>query len=346
MLAVYVAWGSTYLAIRFAVETMPPFLMAAARFLIAGSILYLFRRARKDPPPARIEWRSAAIVGILLLVAGNGSVVWAETRVPSGIAALLVASAPLWMVLIDALRPGGRRPHGWTLAGVVLGFLGIFVLIDPTQILGVQGSVDRLGAIALTFAAFIWAVGSLYSRGARLPASPLLGTGMEMLAGGLGLLILGSVTGEWSRLDLAAITPRSLWGLLYLIVIGSWVGFAAYTWLLRVAPTTLVSTYAYVNPLVAIVVGSWLAAEPVTPRILLAAAIIIGSVALITLTLPANNRPKSISANVASADEILGVLPIRPFLLSINAKWSRAACHARFVQMPMRGERVITPTLG
>jgi drug/metabolite transporter (DMT)-like permease len=303
MLAVYVAWGSTYLAIRFAVETMPPFLMAAARFLIAGSILYLFRRARKDPPPARIEWRSAAIVGILLLVAGNGSVVWAETRVPSGIAALLVASAPLWMVLIDALRPGGRRPHGWTLAGVVLGFLGIFVLIDPTQILGAQGSVDPLGAIALTFAAFIWAVGSLYSRGARLPASPLLGTGMEMLAGGLGLLILGSVTGEWSRLDLAAITPRSLWGLLYLIVIGSWVGFAAYTWLLRVASTTLVSTYAYVNPLVAIVVGSWLAAEPVTPRILLAAAIIIGSVALITLTLPANNRSKSISANVASADE-------------------------------------------
>jgi drug/metabolite transporter (DMT)-like permease len=303
MLAVYIAWGSTYLAIRFAVETMPPFLMAAARFLIAGSILYLFRRARKDPTPARIEWRSAAIVGILLLVAGNGSVVWAETRVPSGIAALLVASAPLWMVLIDALRPGGQRPHGWTLAGVVLGFLGIFVLIDPTQILGVQGSVDSLGAIALTFAAFIWAVGSLYSRGARLPASPLLGTGMEMLAGGLGLLILGSVTGEWSRLDLAAIAPRSLWGLLYLIVIGSWVGFAAYTWLLRVAPTTLVSTYAYVNPLVAIVVGSWLAAEPVTPRILLAAAIIIGSVALITLTLPANNRPKSISANVASADE-------------------------------------------
>lgn len=198
MMAVYVAWGSTYLAIRFAVETMPPFLMAAARFLIAGSILYLFRRARKDPPPVRIEWRSAAIVGILLLVAGNGSVVWAETRVPSGIAALLVASAPLWMVLIDALRPGGRRPHGWTLAGVVLGFLGIFVLIDPTQMLGVQGSVNSLGAIALTFAAFIWAVGSLYSRGARLPASPLLGTGMEMLAGGLGLLILGSVTGEWS----------------------------------------------------------------------------------------------------------------------------------------------------
>jgi drug/metabolite transporter (DMT)-like permease len=303
MLAIYVAWGSTYLAIRFAVETMPPFLMAAARFLIAGIILYVFRRLRRDPAPTRIEWRSAAIVGALLLVGGNGSVVWAETRVPSGIAALLVGSAPLWMVLIDAVRPGGRRPHGWTIAGVALGFLGIFILIGPAQFLGIQGSIDPLGAAALTFAAFIWAVGSLYSRGARLPVSPLLGTGMEMLAGGLGLLILGTVTGEWSRLDLAAITPRSVWGLLYLIVMGSWVGFAAYTWLLRVAPTTLVSTYAYVNPLVAIVIGNWLAAEPITARILLAAAIIVGSVAVITLTLPANNRSESIPAAVTSADE-------------------------------------------
>lgn len=303
MLAIYVAWGSTYLAIRFAVETIPPFLMAAARFLIAGSILYLIRRLRKDPAPSHIEWRSAAIVGALLLVGGNGSVVWAETRVPSGIAALLVGSAPLWMVLVDALRPGGRRPHGWTMAGVGLGFLGIFVLIGPAQFLGIQSSIDPLGAAALTFAAFIWAVGSLYSRGARLPASPLLGTGMEMLAGGVGLLILGTLTGEWSRLDLAGIAPRSLWGLLYLIVMGSWVGFAAYTWLLRVAPTTLVSTYAYVNPLVAIVIGSWLAAEPITPRILVAAAIIVGSVALITLTLPANQRAKTVEAAVASADE-------------------------------------------
>jgi drug/metabolite transporter (DMT)-like permease len=207
------------------------------------------------------------------------------------------------MVLIDALRPGGRRPNGWTIAGVVLGFLGIFVLIGPAQFLGIQGSVDPLGAAALTFAAFIWAVGSLYSRDARLPASPLLGTGMEMLAGGLGLLILGSLTGEWSQLDIAAIAPYSLWGLLYLIVMGSWVGFAAYTWLLRVAPTTLVSTYAYVNPLVAIVIGNWLAAEPITPRILLAAAIIVGSVALITLTVPANGRSKSMPAAVATADE-------------------------------------------
>lgn len=304
MIAIYIAWGSTYLAIRFAVETMPPFLMAATRFLIAGGLLYLFRRLRKDPPPIRIEWRSAAIVGLFLLVGGNGSVVWAETRVPSGIAALLVGSAPLWMVLLDALRPGGRKPHGRTTAGVVLGFLGIMVLIGPAQFLGIKGEVDPLGAAALTFAAFAWAIGSLYSRNARLPASPLLGTGMEMLAGGLGLLVLGTMAGEWSQLDLAAIAPRSWWGLVYLIIFGSWVGFAAYTWLLRVAPTTLVSTYAYVNPLVAILIGSWLASEPITPRILLAAAVILGSVALITLSLPANGRAKAAAGESAQENRI------------------------------------------
>jgi drug/metabolite transporter (DMT)-like permease len=291
MLAVYVAWGSTYLAIRFAVETIPPFLMASTRFLIAGSVLYAFRRfLMKDAPPLRIEWRSAAIVGLFLLVGGNGAVTWAEQRVPSGIAALLVASAPLWMVLMDAFRPGGRRPPAWTLAGVLLGFCGIVVLVGPAQFFGNGGQVDPLGALALTFAAFSWAIGSLYNRGARLPGSPLLSTGMEMLAGGLGLMLLGTLTGEWSQLELAQISARSLAGLAYLIVFGSWVGFVAYIWLLRAAPTSLVSTYAYVNPLVAIFVGSWLADETITPRILLAAAIIIGSVALITLTQPA--RPK------------------------------------------------------
>jgi drug/metabolite transporter (DMT)-like permease len=303
MIAVYIVWGSTYLAIRFAVETMPPFLMAGVRFLIAGAVLYAFRRLGGDPAPLRIEWRSAAIVGLFLLVGGNGSVVWAEQRVPSGIAALLVGSAPLWMVLIDALRPGGRRPWGWTILGVVLGFAGIVILVGPAQLIGIEGSVDLLGAAALTFAALSWAVGSLYNRGAKLPASPLLGTGMEMLMGGLGLLLLGTLTGEWGRLDLEAIAPRSLWGLIYLIVFGSWVGFAAYTWLLRVAPTTLVSTYAYVNPLVAIFLGNLLAAEPVTPRILIAAAIIVGSVAVITLTQPANGRKKVVEEPVLSSGD-------------------------------------------
>lgn len=280
MLSVYIFWGSTYLAIRFAVETMPPFLMAATRFLIAGAILYLWRRAAGDPAPTRVEWRSAVVVGLLLLMGGNGGVVWAEQRVVSGIAALMVGSAPLWMVLVDALRPGGVRPNLQTMLGVLVGFGGIVLLIGPGNF-GNGGGLDRVGVIVLLIASFFWALGSLYSRQARLPASPLLGTGMEMLMGGAGLVVAGTLTGEWSRLDLGAITAPSLWGLAYLIVFGSLVGFASYTWLLRVAPTPLVSTYAYVNPLIAVLLGNLLAQEPLTARILVSTLIIVGSVALI-----------------------------------------------------------------
>lgn len=288
LIAVYIVWGSTYLAIFFVVETIPPFLSAGTRFLIAGGSLYAFMRLRGDPAPRRLEWRSAAIVGLLLLLGGNGGVVWAEQRVASGITALLIASVPFWMALIDALRPGGRRPNRWVILGVISGFIGIVVLIGPAGFTGGDGGVDPIGATVLLLASFSWAVGSLYSRGAKLPNSPLLGTGMEMLAGSVGLFVMATVAGEWSRLDLAAISSRSWLGMIYLIVFGAWVGFASYTWLLRVAPTMLVSTYAYVNPLVAIIVGSLLAGEEVTPRLLFAAAIIIGSVVLITMTHPAS----------------------------------------------------------
>jgi drug/metabolite transporter (DMT)-like permease len=214
--------------------------------------------------------------------------------VVSGVAALLVGSAPLWMVLLDMLRPGGRRPGGLAALGVLVGFAGITLLVGPAQLFGGTDGVDLLGAGALTLAAFSWAIGSLYSRGAQLPDSPLLGTGMEMLAGSLGLFALGTLTGDWARLDLAGIDARSVWSLLYLIIFGSLVGFAAYTWLLRVAPTTLVSTYAYVNPVVAIFMGNWLAGEPLTPRILLATAIIVGSVALITLKQPVRAKSRTV----------------------------------------------------
>lgn len=287
LIAIYIVWGSTYLAIRFAVETMPPFLAAGFRFLIAGAVLYAFRRLRGDPTPLRIEWRSAAIVGLFLLVGGNGGVMWAEQRVASGIASLMIASVPLWMALLDSLRPGGRRPNSWVVVGVLAGFAGILVLIGPAQLIGIEGEVDLLGALVLLLAAFFWAVGSLYNRGARLPDSPLLATGMEMLVGSLGLLILGSVTGEWGQLDITAISTRSWLGFAFLVVFGSWVGFASYIWLLRVAPTMLVSTYAYVNPLVAILLGSLLAGEELTARVLLAAVFILGSVVLITLKQPA-----------------------------------------------------------
>ena len=299
MLAVYIVWGSTYLAIRFAIETLPPFLMASTRFLVAGAILYAFRRLRGDAAPQRVEWRSAAIVGVLLLVGGNGGVVWAEQFVDSGVAALLVGSVPLWMVLLDALRPGQaylarrsahKRSRWLTTAGVVFGFLGIGLLVSPTSLSGLAGEIDPLGALVLTMGAFSWATGSLYSRGARLPASPLLGTGMEMLVGGAGLLLLGTLSGEWGRVDLGAVSARSLLSLGYLIIFGSLVGFAAYTWLLRVAPTALVSTYAYVNPLVAILLGNLLAQEPLTARVLIATAIILGAVAVITMNQPAKNK--------------------------------------------------------
>lgn len=283
MTAVYIAWGSTYLAIRFAVETMPPFLMAGARFLFAGAILYFWQRLKGAPAPSRRQWGAAAVVGLLLLLGGNGAVTWAEQYVPSGITALMVGSAPLWMALIDAARPGGPRPNWMTSTGLGAGFAGIVLLVDPFSQGGGLLGVYPAGIAALTLAALLWALGSLYSRNAPLPESPLLGTGMEMLAGAGGLLLMGSLTGEWSRLDLAGISARSLWGLAYLIVFGSLIGFAAYTWLLRVAPTPLVSTYAYVNPLVAILIGNLLAAEALNLRTLLAALVIVGSVAFINL---------------------------------------------------------------
>jgi drug/metabolite transporter (DMT)-like permease len=284
LIALYISWGLTYLAIRFTVETMPPFLMAGTRFLIAGGILYGVRRALGDPSPAKIEWRSAAFVALFLLIGGNGGLTWAEQYVPSGIAALLVGSAPLWMALIDALRPAGRKPQVITWIGLLLGFGGIVLLIGPSNLNGDQGTMDPIGVIILLLAAFSWAIGSLYNRDATLPDSPLLGTGMEMLAGSAGFFILSLITGEWGRVEVAEISTSSWLGFAYLVVIGSWVGFVAYTWLLRVASTPLVSTYAYVNPLIAIFAGYILAQEPLTPRLLAAALIIVGAVALITLT--------------------------------------------------------------
>jgi drug/metabolite transporter (DMT)-like permease len=295
MVTVYLVWGSTYLAIRFAIETLPPFLMAATRFLIAGAILYLIRRGQGDAIPSRVEWRSASIIGILLLVGGNGGVVWAEQRVPSGVTALIVGIAPLWMVLIDLLHPAGRRPGHWAILGLVLGFIGLSVLIGPSQIAGHGENIDLIGAIVIILAALFWAIGSLYSRQAKLPSSPLLGTAMEMLAGGAGLILLGFLTGEFKQLNLAAVSIQSIAGMTYLIVFGSWIGLSSYTWLLRVAPTPLVFTYAYVNPVVAVLLGHFIASEPLTFQIMIAAMIVVGSVVLITVNQQASFRPRTIS---------------------------------------------------
>lgn len=277
--ALYIIWGSTYLAILFAIETIPPFLMAGARFLVAGSVLYVFLRARGEPRPTREAWIAATIIGGLLLLAGNGAVTWAEQRVASGVAALLVATVPLWMVLIDAVRPSGSRPTPAVAFGLLAGFGGLVLLVGP----GGGGGVDPFGATALVLGSLCWAAGSIYSRTAPRPRAPLMGTGMQMLAGGALLVIFGTIRGEWAVLDVAAISTTSLLALGYLIVFGSLIGYTAYIWLLEVSTTARVSTYAYVNPVVAVLLGWAVAGEPLTLRTIVASAIILGAVALITL---------------------------------------------------------------
>ena len=284
LIALYIVWGSTYLAIRFAVDTIPPFLMAGFRFLISGVILYAWRKAAGDPAPTRRQWRSAIIIGLLLLLGGNGLVSWAEQHVASGIAALMIASIPLWMVLLDALRPGGMKPDWQIILGVLMGFGGITLLFSSARGLSPGDGLDLVALAVLLLAALIWSYGSLYGRDADMPSSSLLGTGIEMLGGAAGLFIVGTLAGEWPRLHLADISSTSALGLIYLIFFGSLVGFVSYSWLLRNAPIPLVSTYAYVNPLVAIFVGAWLGNEFITVRIILSALVIIGSVAVINLS--------------------------------------------------------------
>jgi drug/metabolite transporter (DMT)-like permease len=280
---IYVIWGSTYLAILFAIETLPPFLMAAVRFLIAGSLLYAWSRlVNRAAAPSRAQWRGTAVVGILLLLGGNGLLVWSEQRIPTGVAALLVGTVPCFMVLLDWLRPRGVRPGGRVVAGLLLGVLGLVWLVGPDALMG-GGRADVFGAAAVVLGSFSWALGSIYSRHAKAPESPFLSTGMQMLAGGTALLLVSTALGEPWTLDPSAVSLRSILGLLYLIVLGSIVAFSAYIWLLRVSTPARVSTYAYVNPVVAVFLGWALAGEALTPRVVAAAAIIVSGVALITL---------------------------------------------------------------
>lgn len=293
--AVYVIWGSTYLAILFALETLPPFLMAGVRFIIAGALLYGWSAARSSFRPGPREWKAAAIIGGLLLLGGNGAVVWAEQTVPSGIAALLVAGTPCWMVLLDWLWKGAARPGTRTVAGLLLGFGGIVLLVDPSSLSG-TGPVSLIGALVLTLGSVAWAVGSIYSKDAAVPKAPLLATGMQMLMGGTLLVLAGSLTGEWARLDTTAISLKSFLALGYLIVFGAIVGYSAYVWLLRVATPARVSTYAYVNPVVAVLLGWSLAGEAFTLRMTIAAAVIIAGVALITLEENSRSRKRASAA--------------------------------------------------
>ena len=261
---------------------MPPFLMAGSRFAISGAILYVWARLRGAAKPTAAEWRTAAITGFLLICIGNGSVAWAERRVPSGLAALLVAVVPLWMVLLDWIRPGGARPRAAVVAGVIIGLLGLAVLVGRDSLTG-HGGVDALGAGVLVAASMSWAIGSVYNRHGARPDSAAMSTALQMLGGSVSLLALGLAFGETSGVHMASITLASWLGWVYLVTFGALLGFTAYIYLLRHVSAAKASTYAYVNPIVAVILGWAVAGEPVTPRTMLAAAIILGGVAMITI---------------------------------------------------------------
>jgi len=295
-LAVYVIWGSTFFAIRIGLESFPPLFLAGTRHIGAGILLCLlfWKRHRR---PTRQQWVTAAITGVLLLFAGNGGVCWAEQSVPSGITALLVATVTLWMVLVDWLRPGGHRPSFRVLVGIVTGFAGLLILVGPSH-LGNSGRVSPVGATVLVMASLAWACGSLYSKHGALPSSPLLGAGMQALCGGTLLWLVGLLSGEAARFHPSAITPRSWLAIGYLVVFGSCLGFSAYLYILKKSTAPRVATYAFVNPIVALLIGWGLGGEGLSGRTLLAGAVILTAVILV---IAAQQREKAEVADILPA---------------------------------------------
>ena len=301
--AIYIIWGSTFLGIRYAIETMPPLLMAGTRFVIAGAALYAWAAFREGARPTARQWVNATIIGALLLTIGNGAVSWAEQFVPSGLAALVVAITPLWMVVFESVRPGGDRPTAKVLAGIALGIAGLVLLIGPGDLLGAS-AVDARSAVVLLCGTLAWAGGSIYSRALVLPSSARLSTAMQMLSAGVLLLIAGLIGGESSRVSFEAMSLKSVIAVGYLIVFGSIIGFTAYSWLLTVSSAASVSTYAYVNPVVALFLGWALAGEPLTVRTMVAAGVVLAGVALITLA-----RAGSARHTVTATPRPVPVLP-------------------------------------
>jgi len=279
LLAVYLIWGSTYLAIRFAITSLPTFSMAGVRYLIAGALLYGWGWWRGGRRPEAKTLLPITVIGALLLVGGNGLVVWAEHRIASGIAALLIATEPLWIALLVPFFSTARRPGLRTFAGIAIGLTGVFVLVGGGSAIGGLrgGAIDVAGAFAVVAASFFWALGSLYSTRATLPASPWISTGSQMLAGGALLTLLGGLAGEWATFEPARVTAPALWALAYLVTFGSIVAYTAYTYLLRNARPTVVSTYAFVNPIVAVLLGWWIVDEPVGGRVVVAGALILAA---------------------------------------------------------------------
>ena len=281
--AVYILWGSTYFFIRVGIETVPPLVLAGLRHVIIGLVFYPVFRRLTGEKPTLVQWRTTAITGLLLLLCGNGAVSWAETRVPSGIAALLVASVSLWMVIVDWLRPGGMRPTARVLGGFFLGFAGIALLVGPANLDGAR--VSPLGALMLVLASLAWASGSIYSRHHPIPHSPMLGVAMQSLAGGLGLWLMALLTGEVHAFHPASVSTRSWLAIVYLVIFGSALGFSAYVYILKHSTPSRVATYAFVNPAVALFLGWGLGGGPLTMRTLLASGVILAAV-LLVITAP------------------------------------------------------------
>jgi drug/metabolite transporter (DMT)-like permease len=278
--AVYVCWGMTYLAMRVAVVSIPPHLLSGTRFLLAGLILYGWSRKHGAEAPDPEHWRSATVIGAFLLLGGNASVAWAEQRVPSGLAAVLIAVAPIWMVGMEWAR-GGARPSKQVMLGLLLGLAGLILLVSSRSDPGSR--VDLTGAVILFLASASWAWGSVWSKSAALPKSPFLATGMEMIAGGVLLLITAALAGQFGHFDPKRVSLEAALSWLYLVVFGSLIGFTAYIWLLRVTSIAKAGTYAYVNPIVAVFLGWAVLNESVTLRMLLAASIILLGVGLVNL---------------------------------------------------------------
>jgi drug/metabolite transporter (DMT)-like permease len=298
--AVYLIWGSTYLAIRVGVESFPPLLLAGSRHLVFGLLFYPFLRWKTGERPTLAHWRTAAFTGFLLLFVGNGGVCVAEQTVPSGVTALLVATVSLWMVLVDWLRPGGVRPVARVLMGLLLGFGGLALLVGPKD-LGGSARINPVGVAILVVAAFAWACGSIYSKHGQMPSSPLLGATMQSLTGGIALWIVGWMSGEVRSLHLGAVSTRSWVAMAYLIFFGSMMGFTAYIYILKHSTATRVATYAFVNPVVALFLGWLILGESITTRTMLAAAVILAAV-LLVITAP-HRKPAEAGAALPETAE-------------------------------------------
>jgi drug/metabolite transporter (DMT)-like permease len=280
-LSVYLIWGSTYLTISIAIDTIPPLLMAGVRFLIAGGIFLIWSRSRGETGTQLIHWRSAFIIGLLMIFGGNGGVTFAEQYIPTGMAAVLVTMVALWMVVIEWLRPRGVFPGWQVVSGLALGFGGVIFLVGPAN-LSADSGVNPIGVVIIFFGSLGWASGSLYSREAPLPAAPLNAVGMEMLMGGLILATAGLLRGEGSDVALDNISTASVLALLYLAIFGSMIAFTAYIWLLKVTSPARVGTYVYVNPVIAMFLGWTLGDESLSAMTLIGSGMIIGAVILIS----------------------------------------------------------------